>query len=274
MERRQEDFAKAKEAAETASKQGLIANSAAAGSVDGLLSEAAGVERAAVWTEVQRDCSVALSKESVWAHRLWRGRGELAQAWALTKSAWDNAGPPWNAFAEIYHSFWMGRDPGWSRVEQIVLIAPEVWEAGPEAIAQEIARIEEQMRLLEEIEALRARVKELTSFVPADAAARSNNLPEDMEPLDAPAEVAQQMVQLLAALDKAQHALVKPKPDRSELERAATSLLTVRNGLLAIGAAACIGFWERAGGWLFEELILNGRLEALARQIQVFAGGL
>ena len=49
-------------------------------------------------------------------------------------------------FAKIYDDFWNGIEPDWAYLEQIVLIDPKAWEAGPEAVAEALAEIEEARR--------------------------------------------------------------------------------------------------------------------------------
>ncbi|MCR9085456.1 MAG: hypothetical protein NXH97_01795 [Rhodobacteraceae bacterium] len=99
---------------------------------------------AALWDEIRRDAQLLLKGDGVvWGLPLWQTPPErLAADWVLTGDAWRAAGAPWDRFARIFDDFWDGRAPDWAYLEQIVLIDPEAWKAGPKAIAEAIAKID------------------------------------------------------------------------------------------------------------------------------------
>lgn len=84
---------------------------------------------------------------SVWGSPLWQSGSMFSKEWLETEFDWRANGPPWNTFARIFDDFWHGREPDWDYLERIVLIDPEVWDAGPEAVAKAIEIIDEQQRL-------------------------------------------------------------------------------------------------------------------------------
>ncbi|OAN70775.1 hypothetical protein A8B78_04810 [Jannaschia sp. EhC01] len=69
---------------------------------------------------------------------------------ASGRSALD-AGGPWAFWAEWYARAMAGDPLNWKLQEQIALIPNEIWEAGPEAVAEAIAEIEAQFELRERI---------------------------------------------------------------------------------------------------------------------------
>ncbi|MEM1363146.1 MAG: hypothetical protein AAGF94_15775, partial [Pseudomonadota bacterium] len=100
----------------------------------------------AVWNQLRADCEALVAGRNVWISPLWSEKNRLknrfSEEWAVTKRAWQQTGAPWDRFAEIYDDFWSGTEPDWDFLEQIVLIDPEIWNAGPEAVAEAIANIE------------------------------------------------------------------------------------------------------------------------------------
>lgn len=67
-----------------------------------------------------------------------------------------DAGVPWAFWAEWYAREMAGDPLPWKLQEQIALIPNEIWEAGPEAVAEEIERIEAEFELRARIEAVEA----------------------------------------------------------------------------------------------------------------------
>lgn len=99
--------------------------------------------RLAFWDEVRRDARLVIEGTGkAWKQLLWLKPPErFAKDWATTHAAWQAAGTPWDDFARIYNDFWEGREPDWPYLEQIVLIDPMDWNAGPGAVAEAIAKI-------------------------------------------------------------------------------------------------------------------------------------
>lgn len=69
---------------------------------------------------------------------------DAIEAHAVGKTDILRAGGPWTFWAKWYDRAMAGDPLPWDLQEQIALIPSEVWEAGPEAVAEEIARIEEE----------------------------------------------------------------------------------------------------------------------------------
>lgn len=96
----------------------------------------------AVWEQTRYDCAELFENQRIWMSRLWREERRVDGDWQSTKAAWQAAGAPWDRFARVFDDFWEGREPDWTYLEQIVLIGPEIWKAGPKAIAEAIAEID------------------------------------------------------------------------------------------------------------------------------------
>lgn len=64
---------------------------------------------------------------------------------------WDSDGRTWGFWAGWYERMLRGDPLRWDLQEKIALIPEDIWQAGPEAVAEEIARIEAEFELRESI---------------------------------------------------------------------------------------------------------------------------
>lgn len=115
----------------------------------------------ASFEEVLRDARMmSADPGAAWDLPLWQTHVDrFSSVWLKTRDTWESAGAPWDSFVEIYQGFLHGQKPDWDYLERIVLIYPEIWDAGPEAVAEAIRIIDEQQRLAvlakEQLEKLR-----------------------------------------------------------------------------------------------------------------------
>lgn len=129
-------------------------------------------------------------------------------------------------------SFWLrwwdgvlsGRQIDWELQEQVALIPNGVWGAGPDAVAREIALIEERRRLLDLVEELRRSLGQVSAVARGVASPehRAHNQPPEL--LDAPVQVREAVTVIALALDEAEAELKKADPSPSTLSRIATTL--------------------------------------------------
>ncbi|PQV59112.1 hypothetical protein LX70_00935 [Defluviimonas denitrificans] len=190
--------------------------------------------------------------------------------------------------AEIW-SFWLrwwdgvvsGRPLPWDLQEKVALIPDEVWDQGAEAVAAEIARIEEQFRLQHEV----ARLNEELAVARADIVALTNrghnNPPELLHPVG---EIERHANEIGAALNEAEAELARAAPRAAVLNRVGRVLLSISAKSLAycasLGDAVLKKAAEELGSSGAKALIGAGlvgwvsHLEAvqeLARALRAFA---
>ncbi len=219
-------YAAAEAAAEAAAAFGAdaarAAASAAAYAADAA-SRAAFAALGAFWQAVRSDAQAA---ETVVANRttpLWPDENPLQEVWKKTRQDWSQPNSPYAFWRRWYDSL---LDPHSTPpfpdelLYRIALIDNAIWEVGAEAVAAEIASIEAQFDLLEQV---RSAKSDLTAVRSARAtrALRADNLPEGMEPL---ADLDAGINDAIAGLDEAEQELEKPKPSRQALKKAAVAI--------------------------------------------------
>lgn len=125
------------------------------------------------------------------------------------RSALDEGGP-WTFWAEWYAAAMKGEPLDWKLQEAVALIPDEVWEAGPEAVAAEIARIEAKFEL-------RARIAELgdAQIISDDArlGIGGNSPPEEIED----PQVAEQVTIIWDAVAGLKEEVEAEDPDASRV---------------------------------------------------------
>jgi hypothetical protein len=128
------------------------------------------------------------------------------EANAVGKTDFLRAGGAWTFWAKWYDRAIAGDPLPWDLQEQIALIPNEIWEAGPEAVAAEIARIEAEFELrqrIAEIEADQANIAEKRLGI------GGNNPPEEIED----PETAEQIVLLWESIAGLKKQVEADEPD-------------------------------------------------------------
>ncbi|MEM8554105.1 MAG: hypothetical protein AAGF71_04680 [Pseudomonadota bacterium] len=117
---------------------------------DGPIEAAAAVAAQAVFVfdysanglSAQMECEHWSNGLDVWDLPLWtKLPDDIAKAWSETRDGWENAGAPWDYFAEVYDALLKGTQPDWTILRQVALISPSDWDAGPDQVAACIAAI-------------------------------------------------------------------------------------------------------------------------------------
>lgn len=122
------------------------------------------------------------------------------------------SGGPWTFWAKWYGRAMAGDPLPWDLQEQIALIPNEVWDAGPEAVAEEIARIEARYAVRQKIE----EIEEAASSVSDGRfGVGGNNPPEPIEP--APQD-AQRILLIWDAVEAVKEETEADEPNRERLE--------------------------------------------------------
>lgn len=201
--------------------------------------------------------------------------------WAKAGEVWRGRGRSWEFWIKWYEDVLAGREPDWGLLTEIAFIPDDIWEQGAEAVATEIARIEEQQRLQREVERLRSELAGARSQIAAFSARGHNNPPELVEPV---AEVERQADVLAAALGEAEQELAKEAPRAAVLQRIGRELFTAASKSLAycasLGDAALKKAAEEVGSTGAKALIgagliawvsQLGAVQVLARALEAFA---
>ncbi|PQO23727.1 hypothetical protein C2I36_06570 [Rhodobacteraceae bacterium WD3A24] len=210
---------------------------------------------------------------------LWHDEpNPLDEQWQTTRRTWASRGPGWQFWIDWYEDALGGREPNWEMLRDIALIAPETWDAGPDALNAEIMRITEKHSLLEEIRALKAERARLVENAAAPAHRGHNEPPELIE---APVEVARELTVVWTSLDEAERELEKAQPDLSRLQRIANALKAAVGQVAAycgkVGDRAVMAgagaFGTGAGTLLLDHFFTSGRLMDFATRLLQFAVG-
>lgn len=175
------------------------------------------------WQSVLSDADAAETRIYLKDIPLWPVETPLLRLWEKTRQDWSQPNSPYAFWLRWYDSL---LDPKATPpfaddlLYRIALIDDAIWKAGAEAVADEIARIEEQFDLLEQVRSAKAELAAIRSGR-ASRALRADNLPEGMEPL---ADLDAGINDAIAGLDDAQQELEKPKPSRQSLKKAAAAI--------------------------------------------------
>jgi uncharacterized protein (DUF1697 family) len=237
-----------------------------------------------IWEQVREDARLAEAEEDSFRRRLWSvphpdwfGRTDEQM-----RAIWMNEGAEsWSFWSRWWDGFVSGRPLPWDLQEKVALIAPEVWDQGAEAVAAEIARIEEQFRLQHEV----ARLNEELAVARADIVALTNrghnNPPELLHPVG---EIERHANEIGAALNEAEAELARAAPRAAVLNRVGRVILSISAKSLAycasLGDAVLKKAAEELGSSGAKALIGAGlvgwvsHLEAvqeLARALRAFA---
>lgn len=127
-----------------------------------------------------------------------------------------------------------GQQLDWNLQETVALIPDEVWEAGPGAVAEAISTIEERLRLLGEVSAIKERLLQLQNEAIAEAAPaerRAHNHPPEL--IAAEEEAIRDVATLVDALSSAEIELKKSTPAAPVLLRLVKTIRAVTLRLAA-----------------------------------------
>jgi hypothetical protein len=174
-----------------------------------------------------------------------------------------------------------GQQTDWDVQEKVALIPDEVWEAGPEAVAAEIARIEEQLRLRREVAGLKAQLANARAGVAALSKRSHNNPPELVEPMT---DVERQANSVAQALNEAERELAQYTPRPAVLRRVGQVLMEVATRSLSYCASlgdtalrkaaeevGSAGGKALVGAALFAWMSHLEAVQTLARALEAFA---
>jgi hypothetical protein len=209
--------------AAAAAANAAYAAAAAANAAAAAAYAATAAAAAALWHTVRSDVRAAEAGEAFRTAPLWPDENPLQQVWEDVRKDWSQPKSPYGFWWRWYDSL---LDPKTTPpfpdalMYRIALIDDAIWKAGEEAVAEEVARIEEQLDLLEQVRAAKVELAAVRSGR-ASRALRADNLPEGMEPL---ADLDAGVNDAITGLDDAQQELEKPKPSRLSLKKAAAAI--------------------------------------------------
>ncbi len=166
-----------------------------------------------VWHSIRLDAGTVEEGGDCLSLPLWPDGNPLEDSWKKVRADWSWASSPYSFWLRWYHGLLTGTPMMPDLLYRIGLIPNDIWDAGAEAVAEEIARIEEQFRLLEETRALKAELAELRKVGPADAHRAHNHPPELIEPEKV---IEREITIIWAGLDEAEEELkaTNPSPER------------------------------------------------------------
>lgn len=182
-------------------------------------------------------------------------------------------GGPWTFWAKWYGRAMAGNPLPWDLQEQIALIPDEIWDAGPEAVGEEIARIEAEFEL-------RARIAELEAAQLVSGDARfgigGNAPPEEIED----PQVAEQATIIWDAVAGLKEEVEAEEPDASRvaslIEKLGAALKAVmawcgRKGDLVVDTTikASIGYVIPAGATGYF-ILVPSKAEAVLKAAQAW----
>jgi len=237
----------------------------------------------AVWHAVRTDAAGTGNGGIPDAKVLWpEGRGPLAEQWDRVKARVAEApeARDWQFWTYWYDALLDGRpmlgDAARTRkmLEDIALIAPETWDAGPEVVNPAIREIWELHHLRAEVAALRAEKERLLAGR-ASPEARSHNQPPEL--VDSEPQMARQVEIIWGGLDDAQDELERGVPDKRRLQRIAEEMLAALKAVAGycskVGDRVVMSTATASGPFLLDQVFNNGRLWQFVRDLLSFSGG-
>lgn len=182
-------------------------------------------------------------------------------------------GGNWLFWRDWYQGFLDGKPFDWELQRRVALIDDAIWEAGPEAVAKEIERIQAKFELEQEVAALKEQLSTQQQVIARTPQIGDNGGP----PLDGPNAKAfkKDLVLIWSDLEELETELAKPEPSTSVLKRIAQTLSETALRIAAYcvetvdlvvkDAAKTIG--KGAGGLIVAEFVKPGSIEAVAKAI-------
>ncbi|MQY41036.1 hypothetical protein GG681_00130 [Epibacterium sp. SM1969] len=101
-----------------------------------------------VWENIRHDCSKIVIGGNLLQTPLWRDQNPLAYLWTVLRPKFqsaDNWQPgDWQFWVDWYEQMLdpVSNPPNWELLEQVALIDPDIWNAGPEAVSEAISAIQ------------------------------------------------------------------------------------------------------------------------------------
>ena len=248
------------------------------------------------WVAIRADARRAARGEIPDALPLWpEGTGPFTEEWHGAHTLARNPDPEgnWQFWIDWYDAQLSGRtmlpDPKrtWDMLEQIALIDPATWDAGPETVNPIIREIWKLHHLRSEVAVMQAE-KEAFLAARASMAQRSHNHPPEGLVDDQP-ELARQITIVWDSLDEARYELEQDAPDKGLLRKIAEKLLSALSAIAkycgkvadtaimsaAEGAGKEAGkLGVRAAGiTVLDHVLNNGRLTQFAKDLFTFGAG-
>ncbi|TCO72938.1 hypothetical protein [Rhodovulum euryhalinum] len=108
----------------------------------------------AVWAALREDCAAGADVPQLVAAPLWHAAERPFDApWQSLRATYPPDGDhPWAFWIDWYQRALDGTETRWDLLRRIALIDDAIWEAGPDAVAAEIARLQGQERAQEIID--------------------------------------------------------------------------------------------------------------------------
>lgn len=163
--------------------------------------------------------------------KLWRGLSSKDErdAREFFENWYEWAGKSGAFWREWYQGFLDGKPLDWELQRRVALIDDAIWEAGPEAVAEEIEKIRAKFHLEEHIVELEADLRK----APINRHGIGGNMPP--EPLD-DVPIARELVIVLRPLEDLKDEIANELPDLSRLQKIIEALATA----LKTGLAWCL----------------------------------
>lgn len=181
----------------------------------------------------QKDLEAGFSSIDIFQKPLWNDTREAEASvgnWLYQwDTYWSNEPSKWSFWREWYQGILDGKPLDWGLQRRVTLIDDAIWEAGPEAVAEEIGRIRAKFDLEKRIDELEA---ELRRTIVNRYGIGGNMPPEVLD--DAP--VALELVIVLQPLEDLKDEITKDDPDPKRLQTIIEALVTA----LKTGFAWCL----------------------------------
>ncbi len=132
----------------------------------------------------------------------------------------EAAANTWAFWHDWYLAMWEGRWTDWDLAHEVAQIDNDVWEAGADAVAAEIERIQARRALEVEITALKEQLKQ--PHVVESAQNRLHNNPP--EAIDSKQQLKSEITLIWELLEDAEREIAKPSPSSSALRSIADTL--------------------------------------------------
>lgn len=239
---------------------------------------------AAIWWEVREDARRLEGGEDPLSAPFWMTAKPnwFTQADAGMRAIWQEGHPEhWSFWLRWWDGVLSGQQLDWALQEKVALIPHEVWEQGAAAVAAEIARIEEQLRLQNEVARLRDLLAKARAEIAAITNRAHNNPPELVEPAG---ELQHHANEIAAALSEAEKELAKDAPRPALLRRIGARLRGAAGKSLAYCASLGDTALQKAaaeigsaggkaliGAGLLTWLSQMEAVKSLARALEAFA---
>lgn len=177
-----------------------------------------------IWEQIRYDARALAMEEDPLAAPLWSipHQGWFQDSHEDMRAIWAKDNPEhWDFWLRWWDGVVSGRQIDWTLQEKVALIPDAIWDQGPAAVAAEIARIEERLRLLREVARLKTDLAGARAEIAALARRSHNNPPELVEPV---AEVERQVGVLVEGLTEAEAELARDAPRPAVLRRVSQAL--------------------------------------------------